>query len=107
MYDGFVYSAGVRGICSFDELSYKEWRKVLNINLDSFFMSAKALKDRIKNNGSIISLASVSGVLGEPNRNAYVSSKHAMIGLVKCLAIEFSEKNIRVNAVSPGVIKHH
>lgn len=105
IYDGLVYSAGIREICSFDELSYQEWKNVFDVNVNSFFMSSKAMIDNLKSGSSVVGLASVSGVLGEPNRNAYVSSKHAMIGLAKCLAIEFAQKNIRVNTVSPGVIK--
>lgn len=105
LYDGFVYSAGIREICSFDELSYDDWKCVFDVNVNSFFMSSKAMIDNLRPRSSIVGLASVSGVLGEPSRNAYVSSKHAMIGLAKCLAIEFAEKMVRVNTVSPGVIK--
>ena len=43
--------------------------------------------------------------MGEPNRAAYVSSKHALIGLTKQLAVEFADKGVRVNAVAPGVVK--
>lgn len=68
-------------------------------------MVTKALKKNIKRGGSVVTLSSVSGVLGEPNRNAYVASKHAAIGLTKCLAIDFAEKQIRVNSVAPGVIR--
>lgn len=64
-YDGLVYSAGIREICSFDELSFQEWRKVFNINVDSLFKVTKALKKNIKRGGSVVTLSSVSGVLTE------------------------------------------
>ncbi|BES83854.1 3-oxoacyl-ACP reductase [Pectobacterium araliae] len=105
IFDGLVYCAGVREICSLDELSYTEWKKVFSINVDSFFLAAKTCRYNLNKKSSIVNISSVSGVLGEPNRSAYVASKHALIGLTKCLAIELSPSEIRVNSVAPGVIK--
>ena len=56
-------------------------------------------------NANIVNISSVSGLMGEPNRAAYVSSKHALIGLTKQMAVEFADKGVRVNAVAPGVVK--
>ncbi len=53
----------------------------------------------------MINIASVSGLMAEPVRVAYVSSKHAVIGLTKQFAMEFGSKGIRVNSISPGVIQ--
>lgn len=53
----------------------------------------------------MVNLASVSGLMGEPDRTAYVSSKHAVIGLTKQLALEYGKHGIRVNAIAPGVIR--
>lgn len=53
----------------------------------------------------MINIASVSGLMAEPVRAAYVSSKHAVIGLTKQFAMEFGSMGIRVNSISPGVIQ--
>lgn len=103
--DGIIYSAGIREICSLSDLTYKEWKKVFSVNVDSFFIAVQSLQGRLKSGASVVNISSVSGVLGEPDRSAYVSSKHALIGLTKCLAVELAHKKIRVNSVAPGVIR--
>ena len=55
--------------------------------------------------GKIVNLASVAGLMAVPNRAAYVSSKHAVVGLTKEMAMELGDKNIQVNAIAPGVVE--
>lgn len=81
---------------------------VIYINLTAAFIlsrDAARLWSKLGKQGCIINIASVSGLMTEPARAAYVSSKHAVIGLTKQLAMEFGSKGIRVNSISPGVIQ--
>lgn len=103
-----VNCAGIREICSIDELSIDIWTKVISLNVTSVFYLSKLVEAKVRAVGAslnIVNIASVSGMLGEPNRTAYVTSKHALIGLTKQLAIEYGKYGVRVNSISPGVIR--
>jgi meso-butanediol dehydrogenase/(S,S)-butanediol dehydrogenase/diacetyl reductase len=103
-----VNSAGVREIIPFLELPFAEWQRVIGTNLSGTFLSSQAVAQHLVKRGQggkIINLASVAGLTGVPNRAAYVSSKHAVVGLTKEMALELADKNIQVNAVAPGVVQ--
>jgi NAD(P)-dependent dehydrogenase (short-subunit alcohol dehydrogenase family) len=103
-----VNSAGVREIIPFLELPFAEWQRVIGTNLSGTFLSSQAVAQYLVKQGKggkIINLASVAGLTGVPNRAAYVSSKHAVVGLTKEMALELADKNIQVNAVAPGVVQ--
>lgn len=79
------------------------YRKVIAINQDSVFYGMHfQIKQMLKQGeGAIVNVASVAGLRALPNANAYVASKHAVVGLTKTAAIEYATKNIRINAVAP------
>lgn len=106
--DALVNSAGVREITPFLELPLAEWQRVIATNLTGTFLFAQLTARQMiarGQGGKIVNLASVAGVTAVPNRAAYVSSKHAVVGLTKEMAIELASHNIQVNAVAPGVVE--
>lgn len=99
------------GICineAADEMSYENWKKVIDINLDGVFLTSQAAaKVMLKQGkGSIINTASMSGhIVNVPQPQcAYNASKAAVIMLTKSMAVEFAKRNVRVNSISPGYI---
>lgn len=107
-YTVVINCAGIREILPINDLSLEQWEQVMSINLHTPFVLSRSLACQIADRslqGSIVNIASVSGLLGEPDRTAYVCSKHALIGLTKQLAIEFGKYGIRANSISPGIIE--
>ncbi|MGL6237011.1 MAG: SDR family NAD(P)-dependent oxidoreductase [Segniliparus sp.] len=104
-----VNAVGVREIVPTRELPVAEFEHVLRINTTSLFVASQAFCEaviaRSAAHASIVNIASVSGFLAEPNRTAYTTSKHAVIGLTKQFALEYAKHGIRANAVAPGVIR--
>ena len=106
--DIFINNAGITGINkTVAEYPLDEWKKVINLNLNSVFYCCKAIVPiMIKNNyGRIVNIASVSGKDGNANASAYSSAKAGVIGLTKSLGKELATYNIAVNAVTPAGAK--
>lgn len=83
------------------------WRHILSSNLDSMFFLSKAILPEMLSLGSgvIINMASIAGLVAGGGGIAYTTSKHAIIGFTKQLALDYGEKNIHVKAIAPGAIK--
>ena len=106
--DVLINSAGVREIVPFLELPAEEWLKVIGTNLTGTFLCSQAVARHLiaqNKSGKIINLSSVAGLMGVPNRAAYVASKHGVVGLTKEMGMELADKNIQVNAIAPGVVE--
>ncbi len=107
--DVLVNNAGICQFKPFLELTEEEWDRTLDINLKGYFLCAQAAaKEMVKQkSGAIINIASVAmgqqGV-GFPNIAHYCASKGGIVGMTEALAVELAFYNIRVNAVSPGMI---
>ncbi|MEI8400796.1 MAG: SDR family NAD(P)-dependent oxidoreductase [Alcaligenaceae bacterium] len=93
------------------EVSDEHLDHLLNLNVRSCFIAAQAavkkmLQDpeRAKKGGSVIHISSQMGHIGSPNRTVYCTTKHAIEGLTKAMAIELAEHNIRVNSVAPTFV---
>lgn len=102
--DVLMNNAGMRFRKAFLEIETSEWDQVINNNLKSAYLFCRevgrAMVDQKR--GKIINIASIVGTLGLPELAAYGASKGAMITLTKCLAVEWAEHSINVNAIAPG-----
>ena len=106
--DVLINSAGVREIVPFLELPAEEWLKVIGTNLTGTFLCSQVVARHLiaqNKGGKIINLSSVAGLMGVPNRAAYVASKHGVVGLTKEMGMELADKHIQVNAIAPGVVE--
>ena len=107
-YYGIVNNAGVSRDNAFPALSDDDWDKVIETNLDSFYNVIKPCVMplvRARQGGRIITISSVSGVIGNRGQVNYSAAKAGVIGASKALALELGKRNITVNCVAPGFIE--
>jgi NAD(P)-dependent dehydrogenase (short-subunit alcohol dehydrogenase family) len=107
--DALVYVAGTIDMMTpIHDVDDELWDYVMDVNLNSAFRIIRDALPLLENHedkpASIVSVASVGGVLGSTAGPAYIASKHAILGLMKNLAWTLREKRIRVNSVNPGMI---
>lgn len=102
-----VNNAGIGGpLAPLGEYPLDGWRKVMAVNLDGVFYGMRyAIPEMLKaGGGAIVNIASILGSVGFANAGAYVAAKHALLGLTKTAALEYSAKGIRINAIGPAFI---
>lgn len=104
--DILVNCAGGGGNAPLGELSDADWSKALSTNLETARVSAAAcLPDLIKTRGSIVFVASLAGLRAVPGATGYIAAKHAVVGLMKAIAVDYGPLGVRVNAVCPGLVR--
>ncbi len=103
--DFVVNNAGIQRSGLAHELCDRDWQDVLDVNLSGVFYVCRAVLPsmRAAQAGHIVNIASVSSFVAQPGAVSYVASKHALIGLTKALARENAPRNVKVNAVAPGL----
>ncbi|HTF11441.1 MAG TPA: mycofactocin-coupled SDR family oxidoreductase [Asanoa sp.] len=84
-----------------EDVTEQQWADVIDINLTGVWHTAKAAIPVMADGGSIVITSSTAGIKGTPNVAPYTASKHAVVGLMKTLALELAPRSIRVNSVHP------
>jgi len=105
--DILVNNAGIQTEKPFVDLSVKEWKRVLDVNLTGTFLCSQAVaKEMIKkkNEGVIINISSIHGYIPRIKKVHYDASKAGLIMLTKETALELAKHKIRVNCIAPGII---
>ena len=105
---GVVCNAGITKDNAFPALTANDWDSVIHTNLDSFYNVLNPLvmpMIRLRQGGRIITLSSVSGIMGNRGQTNYSAAKAGIIGATKALAIELAKRKITVNCVAPGIIE--
>ena len=107
-YYGIVCNASIARDNAFPALTAEEWDSVIDTSLRGFFNVVHPLSMplvRMKKGGRIVTLASVSGVMGNRGQVNYSAAKAGLIGATKALAVELASRKITVNCVAPGLIE--
>lgn len=104
--DALVNNAGIAVFKPIGETTFEEWRRVLGVNLDGAFLCSQACVPIMKRTGggSIVNIASISGLRASTLRVAYGTSKAALIQLTKQQAVELGTLGIRANVIAPGPV---
>lgn len=103
-----VLNAGLTHDAAFPALTDNDWDEVISTSLDGFYNVLKPLvmpMIRLKQGGRIVTMSSVSGVMGNRGQVNYSAAKAGLIGATKALALELAKRKITVNCVAPGLIE--
>lgn len=107
-YYGVICNAGVTRDNAFPAMTGEQWDGVVHTNLDGFYNVLHPVimpMIRLRQGGRIVTLSSVSGLMGNRGQTNYSASKAGIIGATKSLAIELGKRKITVNCVAPGIIE--
>jgi meso-butanediol dehydrogenase / (S,S)-butanediol dehydrogenase / diacetyl reductase len=106
--DVLVNNAGISQRIAFRDIEEDAWDRMIEVNLKGVYLMTRAVVDEMVERGSgcVVNVASIVGKTGaHPLFSHYVASKFAVVGLTQSLARELAEHGVRVNAVSPGVVR--
>ena len=105
--DILVNNAAKAAVDLIPDLSTEDWRRSTAVNLDSVFFASRAAIPHMRTNsgGSIVNIASISGLAGDGAYPSYCAQKGAVINLTRAMAVYHARENIRINALCPGFIE--
>jgi 3-hydroxybutyrate dehydrogenase len=101
-----VNNAGIQHVAAVEQFPVERWDAILAINLSAAFHTIHAALPGMqrRNDGRIVNIASVHGLVASVNKAAYVAAKHGLIGLTKVVALENTSRKITCNAICPGFV---
>jgi NAD(P)-dependent dehydrogenase (short-subunit alcohol dehydrogenase family) len=103
--DIFFNNAGIEGVVKpIEDYPLDVFDKIVAVNIRGVWMGAKYVMPHMNEGGSVIITSSVAGLTGSPNASAYITSKHANVGIMRALAAEMAPRKIRVNSVHPSPV---
>jgi len=108
VYYGVVCNAGIAEDNPFPILESDQWDRVLHTNLDGFYNVLKPIVMPMVENrihGRIVTISSISGLIGNRGQVNYSAAKAGIIGATKALAVELAKHKITVNCIAPGIIE--
>jgi 3-oxoacyl-[acyl-carrier protein] reductase len=103
--DVVVHNAGITRDKTLARMPSELWDQVLNVNLEAVVRVTAAIEPRIRDNGRVICLSSISGLAGNVGQSSYAASKAGIAGFVRAMAAGVASRGITVNAVAPGFIE--
>jgi 3-hydroxybutyrate dehydrogenase len=104
--DILINNAGIQHVCPVDTFPVDKWRQMMAIMVDAPFLLIRAALPHMKAKrwGRIITNASAHASVASPNKSAYITAKHAVLGLTRGVAMEAAQAGITVNCISPGYV---
>jgi (+)-trans-carveol dehydrogenase len=100
--DIVVANAGIWSLLqSVTESDHRIWKDMLDVNLTGVFNTMNSVGPVLNDGASVVITNSGAGLKGYPNNAHYVSAKHGLVGLMRCMALEFAPRGIRVNSIHP------
>ena len=104
--DILVNNAGIQHVCSIEDFPIEKWRQMQAIMVDAPFLLIRACVPHMRSSGwgRIVAMASAHATVASPNKSAYITAKHAMLGMTRAVAMEVAQAGVTVNCISPGYV---
>jgi NAD(P)-dependent dehydrogenase (short-subunit alcohol dehydrogenase family) len=105
-FDGLIYTVGISPTKPFRVIKSQDWNQLFQINLFASIQLTQLVLETTSGNSTFsgVYISSVLSEVGDKGKSLYSMTKAALVSMVKCLALEYSKKNFRFNAISPGVV---